>query len=74
MKKLIDYLKNNTSIDCINQATGISLGLLFGILMDDIAIGLLFGISIGILLDPIGKKHKWPLHHKCYLYKEPHPI
>lgn len=58
MKKFNYYLKNNTDIDCINLATGISLGLLFGILMDDIGIGLLFGTSIGILLDPIGKKHK----------------
>lgn len=58
MNKFNDYLKNNTDIDCINLATGISLGLLFGILMDDINIGLLFGTSIGILLDPIGKKHK----------------
>lgn len=57
MKKFIDYLKNNTDIDCINLVTGISLGLLFGILMDDIGIGLLFGTSIGILLDPIDKKH-----------------
>lgn len=55
MKKFIDYLKNNTDIDCINLVTGISLGLLFGILMDDIDIGLLFGTSIGILLDLIGK-------------------
>lgn len=58
MKKFIDYIKNNTDIDCINLATGISLGLLFGILMDDIGTGLLFGTSIGVLLDPIGKKHK----------------
>ena len=58
MKKFIDYLKNNTDIDYISLATGIALGLLFGILMDDIAVGILFGTSIGILLDPIDKKHK----------------
>ena len=58
MKKFIDYLKNKTDIDYINLATGIALGLLFGILMDDIAVGILFGTSIGILLDPIDKKHK----------------
>ena len=53
MKKSIDHIRNNTDIDCINLATGISLGLLFSILMNDIGIDLLFGTSVGILLDSI---------------------
>ena len=55
MKKSIDHIRNNTDIDCINLATGISLGLLFSILMNGIGIDLLFRTSIGILLDPIDK-------------------